>query len=76
MPGALDLISPTSLRILPMLTPLAANTAIGLIIEMIGATIFIPIYYSYALVASPVVTGLLLAFVGYGCWWLQRHGFI
>lgn len=65
MLGGLGLILPISLRILPMLTPLAA---IGLIIEMVGATVFIPIYYSAVFAASPVVTGLLLAFVGYGCW--------
>ena len=73
MLGGLGLILPTSLRILPMLTPLAA---IGLIMEMVGAAIFIPIYYNSVFVASPVVTGLLLAFVGYGCWWRQRHGFL
>jgi len=73
MLGGLGLILPTYLRILPILTPLAA---VGLIIEMIGATIFIPFFYGFAPVASPVVTGLLLAFVGYGCWWRQRHGFI
>jgi hypothetical protein len=56
-----------------MLTPLAA---IGLIMEMIGAAIFIPIYYNAVFVASPVVTGLLLAFVGYGSFWRQRHGFL
>jgi len=71
MLGGLGLILPMYLRILPILTPLAA---IGLIIEMIGATIFIPFFYGFAPVASPVVTGLLLAFVGYGCWWRQRHG--
>jgi putative oxidoreductase len=73
MLGGLGLILPMYLRVLPILTPLAA---IGLIIEMIGAAIFIPIYYSSVFVASPVMTGLLLAFVGYGCWWRQRHGFI
>lgn len=73
MLGGLGLILPVYLRILPILTPLAA---IGLIIEMIGATIFIPFFYGFALAASPVMTGLLLAFVGYGCWWRQRHGFI
>lgn len=73
MLGGLGLILPTYLRILPILTPLAA---VGLIIEMIGATIFIPFFYGFAPVASPVVTGLLLAFVGYGCCWRQRHGFI
>lgn len=72
MLGGLGLILPTSLRIFPILTPLAA---VGLIIEMIGAAIFIPMFYDAVFVASPVVTGLLLAFVGYGCWWRQRHGF-
>lgn len=65
MLGGLGLILPVYLRILPILTPLAA---IGLIVEMVGATIFIPIYYDYVFMASPVMTGLLLAFVGYGCW--------
>jgi hypothetical protein len=69
----LGLILPMYLCILPILTPLAA---IGLIIEMIGATIFIPFFYGFTLAASPVVTGLLLAFVGYGCWLQQRHSFI
>jgi uncharacterized membrane protein len=65
MLGGAGLILPLYSRILPILTPMAA---IGLIIEMAGATVFIPIYYSYVFAASPVVTGLLLAFVGYGCW--------
>lgn len=65
MLGGLGLLLPMSLRILPMLTPLAA---LGLIIEMVGAMVFIPIYYAAVLAASPVVTGLLLAFVGYGRW--------
>ena len=73
MLGGLGLILPMYLRILPMLTPLAA---IGLIMEMVGATIFIPFFYGLAPAAIPVVTGLLLAFVGSGCWWRQRHGFI
>lgn len=63
--GGLGLILPMSLHILPILTPLAA---IGLMIEMVGATVFILIYHSFVFVASPVGTGLLLAFVGYGCW--------
>lgn len=73
MLGGLGLILPMYLRVLTILTPLAA---IGLIIEMVGATIFIPFFYGFALAAIPVVTGLLLAFVGSGCWWWQRHGFI
>lgn len=73
MLGGLGLIGPSSLRILPILTPLAA---IGLTMEMIGATIFIPLFYNPVFVASPALTGLLLAFVGYGSFWRQRHGFI
>ncbi len=71
MLGGLGLILPMYLRILPILTPLAA---IGLIIEMIGATIFIPFFYGFALVTSPVVTGLLLAFVASGCWFRLKTG--
>ncbi len=63
--GALGLIFPVLLRILPILTPLAA---VGLIIEMIGATLFVILFYGVAPVAFPVVTGLFLAFVAYGCW--------
>ena len=40
--GALGLIFPVLLRILPILTPLAA---VGLIIEMIGATLFVILFY-------------------------------
>jgi hypothetical protein len=63
--GAFGLIFPMLLRILPILTPLAA---VGLIIVMIGATLFVILFYSVALAAFSVVTGLLLAFVAYGCW--------
>jgi putative oxidoreductase len=72
MLGGLGLILPTSLRILPILTPLAA---IGLIMEMIGATIFVLLFYGVALAAFSVVTGLLLAFVALGCWVRQKRGF-
>jgi hypothetical protein len=71
--GALGLIFPVLLRILPILTPLAA---VGLIIDMIGATLFVILFYGVALAPFSMVTGLLLAFVGYGCWWRQRHSFI
>lgn len=74
MLGGLGLILPTSLRILPILTPLAA---IGLMIEMVGALVFILIYHSAVFAASPVMTGLLLAFVGYGCWErMKRDAFV
>src|SRR5581483_5304992 len=43
--GVLGLILPVRLGILPILTPLAA---VGLIIEMIGATIFVILFYGVA----------------------------
>ena len=67
--GALGLILPVRLGILPILTPMAA---VGLIIEMIGATIFVILFYGVALTAFSVVTGLLLAFVASGCWFRLR----
>jgi hypothetical protein len=63
--GAFGLILPMRLGILPILTPLAA---IGLIIEMVGATIFVVLFYGIAPAAFSVVTGLVLAFVASGCW--------
>ena len=63
--GAFGLILPVRLGILPILTPIAA---VGLIIEMIGATIFVVLFYGIAPAAFSVVTGLLLAFVASGCW--------
>jgi uncharacterized membrane protein len=71
MLGGVALILPLCLRMLPSLPSIAA---IGLIIEMIGATVFILLFYGFAPVASPLVTILLLAFVGYG-WWRQRQLF-
>nr|HET6901550.1 DoxX family protein [Ktedonobacteraceae bacterium] len=63
--GAFGLILPVRLGIFPILTPLVA---VGLIIEMFGATIFVILFYDVASAAFSVVTGLLLAFVAYGCW--------
>jgi uncharacterized membrane protein YphA (DoxX/SURF4 family) len=63
--GALGLVFPMLLRILPILTPLAA---VGLLIEMIGATVFVIHFYALALAALPVMTGLILAFIAYECW--------
>jgi uncharacterized membrane protein YphA (DoxX/SURF4 family) len=62
--GGLGLVLPSLLRIKPWLTPLAA---LGLVIVMIGATV---LSLSGGIVAAliPFVTGLLLAFVGYGRW--------
>ena len=69
--GACGLILPVRLGILPILTPLAA---VGLIIEMIGATIFVLLFYGVAPEAFSMVTGLLLAFVASGCWVRLKHG--
>lgn len=69
--GALGLILPVLLDILPILTPLAA---VGLIIEMIGATIFVILFYGVALSVFSVVTGLLLAFVASGWWSRLKTG--
>ena len=71
--GALGLILPVRLGILPILTPLAA---IGLTMEMIGATIFVVLFYGVAPAAFSVMTGLLLTFVAAGCWFRQKHGCI
>jgi hypothetical protein len=71
MLGALGLIFPMLLRILPILTPLAA---VGLIIVMIGATLFVILFYGVALAPFSMVTGLLLAFVAYGCWVRLKTG--
>lgn len=64
--GAFGLILPVRLGILPILTPLAAD---GLIIEMIGATIFVVLFYGIAPATFSVLTGLVLAFVASGCWY-------
>src|ERR671935_13228 len=62
--GALGLILPGLLRIRPGLTPLAAA---GLVIIMIGATMFTPPDH-LELALIPLVVGLLAAFVAYGRW--------
>ena len=64
--GALGLILPWALRILPGLTPLAAS---GLVIIMIGATTLTAMGVGGGDPVSalfPGVTGLLAAFVAYG----------
>ncbi len=63
--GALGLILPGLLRIRPWLTPLAAA---GLVIVMIGATVFTLAIGGGAMALIPVVVGLLAAFVAYGRW--------
>jgi hypothetical protein len=68
--GALGLILPGLLRIRPGLTPLAAT---GLTIIMIGATVLTFKSGGVAMALTPLVTGLLSAFVAYGRWQLAPH---
>lgn len=68
--GALGLILPGLLRIRPGLTPLAA---VGLLIILIGATVITIAGDGVVMALSPMVAGLLLAFVAYGRWRLAPH---
>jgi uncharacterized membrane protein YphA (DoxX/SURF4 family) len=68
--GALGLILPGLLRVRPNLTPLAAA---GLVITMIGATALTLMAGGVAMAISPLVVGLLAAFVAYGRWRLSPH---
>lgn len=63
--GGLGLILPWALHIKPFLTPLAAA---GLTIIMIGATVLTATHISVASSITPLVVGLLTAFVAYGRW--------
>src|SRR6266480_5494015 len=63
--GALGLILPGLLRIRTDLTPLAAA---GLAIIMIGATVLTFAGDGVATALSPLVVGILTAFVAYGRW--------
>ena len=63
--GAVGLILPALLRILPGLTPLAAA---GLLIDMVAATIYTLTYFGPAMVLIPLLAGVLCAFVAYGRW--------
>ena len=63
--GAIGLILPGLLRIRPGLTPLAAA---GLVIIMIGATMFTLATGAIAMALIPLVVGILAAFVAYGRW--------
>jgi len=65
--GALGLILPGLLRVRPGLTPLAAA---GLVIVMIGATVFTLATGGGLLSLIPLVVGLLAAFVARGRWQL------
>lgn len=68
--GAVGLILPWLLRIRPRLTPLAAG---GLVIVMIGATVYTVAAGDVAPALIPLVVGLLSAFVAYGRWRLAPH---
>ena len=61
--GAIGLVLPWLLRIRPGLTPLAAA---GLVIVMIGATVYTLAAGEIASALIPLVVGLLCAFVAYG----------
>jgi len=61
--GAIGLILPWLLRVRPGLTPLAAA---GLVIVMIGATVYTFAAGDVASVLITLVVGLLCAFVAYG----------
>ena len=66
--GGLGLILPGLLRRQQHLTPLAA---LGLTIIMIGAVVTTAMSFGIAPAISPLITGLLCAFVAYGRWYLR-----
>lgn len=67
--GAIGLIIPGLLRIRPALTPLAAC---GLVIIMIGATVYTLAGGGGATAMMPLLVGLLSTFVAFGRWpWLR-----
>jgi uncharacterized membrane protein YphA (DoxX/SURF4 family) len=68
--GGLGLLLPGLLRIRTGLTPLAAA---GLVIVMIGATVFTLTGDTPATALIPLAVGLLAAFVAYGRWRLAPH---
>jgi len=61
--GALGLILPGLLRIRPMLTPLAA---LGLVLDMIGATAYNLISSQIGAAVTTVVLGLICLAIAYG----------
>ena len=63
--GAIGVILPWLLRIRPGLTALAAA---GLVIVMIGATLYTLAAGDFASAPIPLVVGILAAFVAYGRW--------
>jgi uncharacterized membrane protein YphA (DoxX/SURF4 family) len=63
--GGIGLILPWLLRIKPRLTPLAAT---GLVIVMIGATVYTLASGEIASAPMPLVVGILAGFIAYGRW--------
>ena len=63
--GGIGLILPWLLSIKPGLTPLAAA---GLVIVMIGATVYTLAAGEIASTPMPLVVGILAGFVAYGRW--------
>jgi uncharacterized membrane protein YphA (DoxX/SURF4 family) len=68
--GALGLVLPWLFGIKPGLTPLAAA---GLVIVMVGATVYTGIAGDIASALIPLIVGLLCAFVAYGRWRLAPY---
>jgi len=63
--GGVGLVLPGLFRRQQFLTPLAA---IGLTIIMIGAVVFSVKFFGFKYAISPLITGLLCAFVAYARW--------
>lgn len=63
--GAIGLILPGRVNILPLLTPIAA---VGLAIIMVGATVVSAMSGPVVMALLPAATGLLAAFVAWGRW--------
>jgi uncharacterized membrane protein YphA (DoxX/SURF4 family) len=63
--GGIGLVLPWLLRIKPRLTPLAAA---GLVIVMIGATVYTLASGEIASAPMPLIVGILAGFVAYGRW--------
>jgi uncharacterized membrane protein YphA (DoxX/SURF4 family) len=66
--GGLGLILPGVFRRERYLTPVAAT---GLVIIMIGAVTITTIGLGFAMAITPLITGLLCAFVAFGRWKLR-----
>jgi uncharacterized membrane protein YphA (DoxX/SURF4 family) len=69
--GAIGLILPWLTGIRPGLTPLAAA---GLVIVMLGATVYGLVAGDPVSALMPLAVGLLCAFVAYGRWRLAHRG--